>query len=474
MPISDKKRITDPVHGTIELSPLELEVISSPAFQRLRNVKQLGLAHLVYPGADYSRFSHSIGVCHVTGRILTALRDRAGVTDISDEEMQRYRLAALLHDVGHYPFSHAMERAIENYHKKRLYQPKQSTLDLPDASSSKVPQKILFLHEDLSEKILESDSLLPNIFSKHHIKPEDIYSIILRTRPGRFSNLVSSDLDADRIDYLLRTSHFTGLHYGSVDIDYLVTQLRVDTSNHICLTNRALRAADHLLLARYFDYQQVNYHKTVAAFELLLEDALEILMREGAIECSADAVSQMIANGEWSSFDDLFVLSKMRDHYIGVADPIAKQKLWSLLNRCAPKLVADFEYLGKREDSTKNQFKAHKRLVKEHIPQWAKQFGLPEDVWYLWDRPGITLTKVGSRYRDEEDPDKIEQSVQILDRDGKTSKPIARVQNSLMSVLADHALYALRVYVLLKPGQEDIRVRIRQAIKTDLHEIEWK
>jgi uncharacterized protein len=477
-PTDKKKRITDPVHGTIELTPLEFQVIGSPAFQRLRNVKQLGLAYLVYPGADYSRFSHSIGVCHVTGRILAALRERASVA-IPDAEVQQYRLAALLHDIGHYPFSHAMERAIENHYKSQLVQPKQTEQEMLHQKSNGVPQRFLH-HEDLSAKILEHDSALSAILNQADIPATDIYSTIHRKKPGRFANLVNSDLDADRIDYLLRTAHFTGLHYGSVDVDYLVTQLQVDDTDHICFTDKALRAADHLLLARYFDYQQVNYHKTVAALERLLEDVLEYMMDSGALHCSADSMIKKIQGDAWQSFDDLYVLSVMRDHHKSAKDEVAAQKIWSLLNRYPPRLVADFEYLANRDKHTKNEFKAHKRLVREHISMWAKQFGIDEKLWYLWDRPGITLTKVGSRFRDEaiendsEDADGVEQSVRILDRDRKSSRRIVNVRHSLMSVIADYALYSLRIYVLLKPEQEALREKIRHAIRADLSEIEWK
>jgi uncharacterized protein len=116
----DTKRIADPVHKSIGLSNVELKVINTPAFQRLRNVKQLGLAYLVFPGADYSRFAHSLGVCHVTGQILDALSKNCPEFQFSEPEKQLYRLAGLLHDVGHYPFSHTMEHAIEEYYKESL------------------------------------------------------------------------------------------------------------------------------------------------------------------------------------------------------------------------------------------------------------------------------------------------------------------------------------------------------------------
>src|SRR5688572_410279 len=116
-----RKRISDVIHGPIGLSDLELTLIQSPSFQRLRGIKQLGLAHYVYPSADYARFSHSLGVCHVTGEILSALR-RSGVR-VDSEEIQLYRLAALFHDVGHYPFSHATESAVKIFYGAGLLSP---------------------------------------------------------------------------------------------------------------------------------------------------------------------------------------------------------------------------------------------------------------------------------------------------------------------------------------------------------------
>jgi HD superfamily phosphohydrolase len=114
------KRIADPIHGSIGLSELELAVINSKVFQRLRNIKQLGLAYLVFQGADYSRFSHSVGVCHVTGLIMESLRESGTAGTIDDRELQLYRLAGLLHDVGHYPFSHAMEHAIADHYSNKI------------------------------------------------------------------------------------------------------------------------------------------------------------------------------------------------------------------------------------------------------------------------------------------------------------------------------------------------------------------
>src|SRR5581483_6168447 len=139
----EARRISDPVHGTVGLSDLEARVLSTQAFQRLKNVKQLGLAYHVFPGADYSRFSHSVGVCHVTGRILGALQARYPER-ITEDDVQLYRLAALLHDVGHYPFSHTLEHAIKDHYSNTLF---------ADAEGVPAPIKF-FKHERVSREVV--------------------------------------------------------------------------------------------------------------------------------------------------------------------------------------------------------------------------------------------------------------------------------------------------------------------------------
>ena len=232
----DEKRISDPVHGTIGLSKLEVEIINTPAFQRLRNVKQLGLAHMVYPGADYSRFSHSIGVCHVVGRLMEALRlQKTG--GIDEATMQQYRLAGLLHDVGHYPFSHAMEDALdEHFSRKSL---RSRSTELGDPSLEQVPDSEAMTHERVGKRIVESDPMISEILRRADVDPQKVTEIFTRERKLDYSNVVSSDLDADRIDYLLRTAHHTGLPYGSTDLNYLVTQVRLDNVGRVCFSNRA-------------------------------------------------------------------------------------------------------------------------------------------------------------------------------------------------------------------------------------------
>ena len=284
------KQIADPVHGTVGLSELEIRLLSTQAFQRLRHVKQLGLAHLVFPAADYSRLSHCIGVTHVTGRILDSLIKHSEA-NLPGAEYRRYRLAGLLHDVGHYPFSHAFEEAVGNFYGDlsqmqvldHRTEPDPAQSELPACSDPEAVEPLD--HEGVGQHLLGYDQEITAVLGEFDIEPSSIYAIFTRDpdQTGAippFANLISSDLDADRIDYLLRTAHHTGLPYGAVDIDYLLSQMRLDDDNNICLENSALRTVEHLLIGRYFDYQQVNFHKTVAALELVLKDIIKVLLEK--------------------------------------------------------------------------------------------------------------------------------------------------------------------------------------------------
>lgn len=468
------KRLADPVHGTIGLSDLEIQVINTRVFQRLRNVHQLGLAHLVFPGANYSRFSHSIGVCHVTGLILENLRDSTNDL-INDQEIQLYRLAGLLHDVGHYPFSHAMEDAIANYYTGSLF-------DKDDPVE-------FFKHESVSKHVVMEDVELSCILKASGHLPEQIYGIFNRQPPPRFANLVSSDLDADRIDYMLRTAHSTGLPYGSVDTAYLLSQLRLDSEKRLCLTSKAMRTAEHYLLSRYFDYQQVAFHKTVAGMEWILKDLLAALLELNQVQGTAAWVSSAIADGSWASFDESFVIDRIRQLTSLTEDRLIRQKVKALIERRPPKLLMEVEHIDHLSDKHSRLLQVSKQLVRWKIPEWASKYKIPEKAWHLWEPRIITLTKIGSLIpvssamqltkgeaakKSEEDHDRYEQAIQILNEEDGSSIPIMEKASSLMSVLADHALYAFRLYVLPPEGGEFDAERVRAEIRSELPSLEWK
>ena len=251
------KVIRCPVHNIIpfedrECDRLLLALINTKEFQRLRRIKQLGLSELVFPGANHSRFAHSIGVMHVARRIL----DRVGqlCPKCVDEHQRTVVLAAaLLHDIGHGPFSHAFEKVTGDKHENRTLEMITSEETEVNAVLRKIdpglPQRLkVFFDEDLEEDAREEAEI-----------------------PAYLTQIVSSQLDADRFDYLLRDSHSTGAEYGRFDIEWILQHLGMDDGKgRFFLGRKALYAGETYVFARYHMYRSVYYHKTTRAAEVML------------------------------------------------------------------------------------------------------------------------------------------------------------------------------------------------------------
>ena len=485
------KRIADPVHGTIGLSELEVALLSTQAMQRLRNVKQLGLAHLVFPGADYSRLSHSIGVNHITARILESLRHNTE-QKITDTEYTLYRLAGLMHDIGHYPFSHTFEDAVSTFYQTQS-QPMlfMDASDTSDDAGDPLPfdgnsQTVVSLnHEDVGRLLLEMDREIKGILEEHRIDPKSVHEIFTRHSSGaepapRFANLISSDLDADRIDYLSRTALYTGLPYGSVDIDYLLSQMRLDSESRICLDPSALRTVEHFLLGRYFDYQQVNFHKTVAAFEWALNDVINEMLKLNKFDCSTAGIQSMLASGEWYYFDDLLIWKLVRDLELETASDSIRAKCRTITRRIPPKLIGSFEFLDNRTDLS--EYNLGIQFLRNLCDELSSEFDIPRDLWHVWGSWRMSFTKVGAHLPAsmtptdlQESADAIAQMVRI--KDGSDSRPIPEIPRSLMSVLAQNALFSSRLYVILPSGKEalrsDIARRTNEKVKDRIGLKNW-
>ncbi len=358
------KKIRDPIHKTIGLSELEIEIINTRAFQRLRNIKQLGLVNYVFPGADYTRFSHSIGVCHLSGQLYDAIHKKNGKTRTNYEEKQKYRLAGLLHDIGHYPFSHAMDEALESIYKDRseelagLKIKKDSKRRDAHSDPHIYTTQVKYLdHESVGREILLNDIEISEILSSWKFKSKDIYDIFTRNFESLppDANMISSDLDADRLDYLLRSAYHLGLPYGSADVEYILSQLEIDNDKKICLNSKAIRTIDHFLLCRYFDYSQVIYHKTVAGFEEVLKRIILFFVEETKIKCSMEDVIQKIKNGEWYDFDDHYIFYLIKEYYNkDETPPQIKLMMKSILLRKPPKEIIKLEYI--RDSKEKKKF----------------------------------------------------------------------------------------------------------------------
>lgn len=251
------KIIRDPVHDIISFENskcdrLLLDLINTREFQRLRRIKQLGLSQLVFPGADHSRFAHSIGVMHIARRFLRRVK-LICPGRVDDDQATAVLAAALLHDVGHGPFSHAFEKITGDKHEQR-------TLEIIEDSSTEV-------HRTLSRHDTELPTRLAVFFDEDLEEGQRAGADI----PAFLTQIVSSQLDADRFDYLLRDSYSTGTNCGSFDLEWLLHHLSVDDKKgRFVLDHKSLFAAEAYVFARYHMYRTVYYHKTTRAAEVML------------------------------------------------------------------------------------------------------------------------------------------------------------------------------------------------------------
>jgi HD superfamily phosphohydrolase len=234
--------ITDPIHRYIRFSETEREIVDTVIFQRLRGIRQLAGAHLVYPSAQHSRFEHSIGTMHIAGYAGETLFSKGYFGD--EDKVQQLRLAALLHDIGHGPFSHLFEEVLMEKHNMN--------------------------HEDMGKYII-SRSEISDILGRHGYNSSDICKLSFGQSNIQFFNeIISGALSADMMDYLPRDSLFTGVEYGKIDYHRLISSFEVTTDGHLAINKSALYSLESMLISRYEMYKAVYFHKTVRSAEVML------------------------------------------------------------------------------------------------------------------------------------------------------------------------------------------------------------
>ena len=265
----------DPVHNIIRLltdsdeGELMMQLIDAPEFQRLRRIKQLGLGLYTYQGAEHSRFTHSLGAFHLMTRVLDRLGEHY---EINKEDRVASRAAALLHDVGHGSFSHVMEKVLNSHHESWTVQ----TILSPD---TEVGRLLVSFSASLPAKIAE---IIEGKF-----------------QPAALGQLVSSQLDVDRMDYLLRDSLMTGAKYGIYDLEWIINALAIDErADRIYVTQRGLFAVEEYLQARYYMFRQVYFHRTLRSAEAVLRSvirrALKLLAAEKEVWYASETAFEKI------------------------------------------------------------------------------------------------------------------------------------------------------------------------------------
>lgn len=333
MPRSVEKIIRDPVHDVIAfrldrpLDALLFKLINAVEFQRLRRIRQLGLASLAYPGADHSRYSHSLGVMETARKMLDQLRLSF---DIDEEAQTVCVVAALLHDLGHGPFSHVFER-VSGIHHELLTQ---RVISEPNSEV----HRILFRYErTMPEKVVD----------------------FLRCKPKRtfYCDIISSQLDADRFDYLLRDNLMTGSHYGGFDLRWLLHALTIDEgSDRLAVTWKGVSAVEAYLQSRFHMYRNVYFHKVVRSAEGMVKLALQRARLLAAQDRLPDLretnvhkalLGQRMTMAEFAELDDVSVLSCFKE-WASTTDPILASLCKGLLYRRVYKTF-DLSHLSAEE-----------------------------------------------------------------------------------------------------------------------------
>jgi len=281
--------VRDPLWNNIRLDPEALAVVDTPAVQRLRYVRQLGHAFLVYPGATHSRFEHALGAYHLARRALSQLED-AGDVHLDSRERLRLRLAALLHDVGHYPFSHSLEEA-----------------GLPH-------------HEQLATRHLTGGELARRL-AELGVPADELLALIQSRAREPLAGLVSGSLDVDKLDYLSRDAWMCGVPYGVIDVDRLLTSLTVaagpDGRPALALHEKGLAALESLLFAKYQMYRNVYWHHAVRSATVMFKRLVRRAIATGTLQPETIAIAT----------DDALIHDLLQQDGTGLARSLRERRL---------------------------------------------------------------------------------------------------------------------------------------------------
>jgi len=444
---SSHRIIVDSIHGDISPSEIEWRVLDTASFQRLRQIKQLGMAQFVYPNATHTRFAHSLGVLGIMARVLGVVEQK-GVKR-KEEEIENLRLAALLHDIGHYPYSHLMEKLDKVQLTEELVGDKQPRREL-DASRVPFPK-----HDELGRTIItHQKDLLEALGGKN--RAEAVAAIFCRSEGTdlQWSKLINSSLDMDRLDYLLRDSNATGVPYGQIDINYLLNNLKVSDNGRLGVTRKALSAAEQFLFARYFMHRTVYYHKTTFAFEEACRHLLRRIRdrQEFGFPVDGHAIRDIAKGEELLMFTDAFVDNIIRQA-VKQEDEVISSLAQSILNRRPPKLLKEISVLDGRKDGGSTALELFKKDCRHKIKELASTRGHKLGRFLLAETPPISLAErahfltadQARELEEEADPD-----INVFLDESGDPVSIVDVPESLVSKCSDYQFRSVRLYFVDK------------------------
>lgn len=442
--------INDNIYGSIPVTKTEFDLINTNAFQRLRNIKQLGLTNLVFPSADHTRFSHSLGVMYIVGRMAETLQN-IGV--LKTDDVKKLRIAGLLHDIGHYPLSHLGEKVY-------MYQTPKRKPKKPIAEDNNILLKMCGKptnenahHENLGKYVIQNRTEIRQLLERDKIDPLEIAQIIRAEHVNLiYGQLIHSGLDADRLDYLLRDSQQTGSKYGLVDLDYLLRNLAIgkyEDKQFVGIDKRAIHSVEHFLMARYFSYSQVTWHRTVRGFETVA-GALFLQMKEnGLIYKDIEAIKEIVDTNEWLDFADNYFYNSLTKFCEKNKSDMCKVLISCIQNRRRVKLVHEVREFRTKKDDQGLKYRAlyniiHNRL--DDIKAILKKYQI-DDSFIFHQELDLKIDNIsGVNLIDEIGDENLKGTIMIIE--GDVAYPIGYDSSSIVKPLKENKLYSMRFYIV--------------------------
>ncbi|NQZ01056.1 MAG: HD domain-containing protein [Bdellovibrionales bacterium] len=450
-----KKVIFDNIHGYITLNRVEARILETPYYQRLRWIRQLGFSFYIFPGATHTRHAHALGVLHVMHKILKSIgkasTDEKLFNPNSRDETTTFhrtmRLAAMLHDIGTFPFSHSIELAYINHWRH--------------AQQLGGKPKYKANHEILGSEIIKNtdfDGGLTRILKEEGIDPDELSKVIAGKSSNLLANqLMHSDVDADRMDYLLRDAHHTGIKLGLYDQDYLIRNLTTHTENGkevLCVQEDAMNLVDAFLVSRYFWYSQIISDGTGYKFDLIAAKICEYFLENGLSYSFDHLMDSVIKNpNEYFTFNDSYFMAKLHEYLAGrIMHPMIRELSEMLAKRIPPaqiKIAPLTPSLVESEDHREDLVNKATEAV-----EWLKQelHEIDKEAWIIFDIPrkDVMFTKnlitLKKELKGKVKPLMVRDSVKVLGRDGEL-KLLVDVSNSLMTILSQYRNFIPRVYL---------------------------
>lgn len=437
------KIIVDSIHGDIHLNEIERRVIDTASFQRLRHLKQLGMAHVTYPNATHSRFAHSVGVLGIMAKITSIARKQL---NLNDEQVEDIRLAGLLHDIGHYPYSHLMERV----DKVQLTEEFVAGNAIVRSSQAPYPD-----HEEVGEWIVTSQDDLREALGGAD-RAARIASLFTRSISAdpQISKLIHSSLDMDRLDYLVRDSRAAGVPYGEIDLNYLINNFRLSPSGVLGVREKAITAVDQFLMARFYMHRSVYYHKTTFA----LEEACRQLLRRVRdsklfdLPVDGDAIERRVKSDQLGGFTDSYVDGIIEQASRHQQDAVIAALANSIRRRRPPKLLHEVQVL-EQSQAQHHAGEVFRRECKHRLASLAQKHNLPLGRFLLAATKPLRLEERGALLTGDEHkklkPDERQEIIRVF-VDGKDEPvSVVDVRHSLTHLCSNHFYQTVRLYLVL-------------------------